>query len=1158
MTSGATPFKDMTDSLLGWASSAELQLGEALAANPYFPRAGFSLDQLERYDRFFGIFLSRQLIAGSDITELLKVTPALVTTTMISRAARMVDEDSFFAEYLAGLGVDATPEWVAAVEENAASILKNAGVEYPDAAKTPIEVLVYQAGITAAEIPAILELLDSLDTDGQTAADTALAAITADIAPFTAAAKEFAPERTTELLAGVQVLRAFSVTHPTSWIDRTNQRAALHPQLPILIAEPLVAELRERPVGTSERSTAVGVGTRELRPRAVLDTNRGRVCIRLPEQRVATALGAAAQEADVSWRVSIGGTTRIFRTNRPWGEPTYAEALDVAVSHQVRDVTVADTTNAISWVVPLVDVDDPVLIFTADGLNISDKASLHYSTLYIFSPADARLVDVVGSQDVPVIEELTIQGWDSWICRKVDVSTCASLQAIRPGQAPTPGDSLRAIDPRQRVRFSAGDEGIPSVFTHTGRAVHASSLIVEFPPTISGGDEEWHLSISAYARAGERAEEIAEPEALEVPAAGGAFLVFDPEAYDSPWVGEYMVRVRGPRNESFRYRYAIVEGMQVETTIEGQSTSVRIPMGGGLSPAVARIYQGDKPFEASPRKVVVPADAAAAEFIISTEEGDQLPLRFVPPALKFELALHSYLPMWRTSRLFVGSRNFDATGSLRIRANGELGRPRVSVRNQHGSPVRTVALTAEDAVTYAAPLAEIAQTAAVMPEGRLDFEWTDLASGNRVSVALALISSRPHATEAVITDGNIVFTDLSEGRNLGAWIWPVTAPWIQPRTIESIGSGTVALPESLIDAGPLLVQLHSADPFSVLRAPQDPGAEVIRIEQAGYFKDQPEKLAQLSAFFAEETEQPPVSTDVLPIIWDHFGASPRQREVAQSIFQDNPTAALAALSSSLVPAHLQPGLMIATGLVNYVFGQTTDTELIDFKETTSPWITTMALLGEVSAGLSAGAEDKKSVQTVLKKLKEIAGQRLVDTLLTGRDTTLDSAVIDSSTVRIAHMDAAQQKQLMNMFFASAEIVPGPIMDDSARLLAVFETFQQREGLSAIVASEGLIKPAVSLLRALRSSHRSLYAAARIRFDKLDGVNTEDRANAWVLAPVVSMIFALSARLHAHGMMGKSSTLDAAAAGWSQLADLVPDLVTGDLISADAMVLAVKQ
>ena len=71
------------------------------------------------------------------------------------------------------------------------------------------------------------------------------------------------------------------------------------------------------------------------------------------------------------------------------------------------------------------------------------------------------------------------------------------------------------------------------------------------------------------------------------------------------------------------------------------------------------------------------------------------------------------------------------------------------------------------------------------------------------------------------------------------------------------------------------------------------------------------------------------------------------------------------------------------------------------------------------------------------------------------------------------------------------------------------------------------------------------------------MDTDDRSNIWTLAPVISLVFALTARMRAHELIGKSKLLTEARTGWSALADVVPDLVTSDLISAEAMVLAVK-
>ena len=125
-------------------------------------------------------------------------------------------------------------------------------------------------------------------------------------------------------------------------------------------------------------------------------------------------------------------------------------------------------------------------------------------------------------------------------------------------------------------------------------------------------------------------------------------------------------------------------------------------------------------------------------------------------------------------------------------------------------------------------------------------------------------------------------------------------------------------------------------------------------------------------------------------------------------------------------------------------------------------------------------------------------------------------------------------------------MPGAVLDDSSRLLAVFETFNQRDKLRELLGSENLIASAVTLLRTLRSSNKSLYALARIRFDKLDGVDTNAKENLWALAPVVSLVLALASRVAA------------ATAGWARLAEVVPDLVISDIVAADAIALAIAK
>ncbi|WJY75657.1 hypothetical protein CCANI_09145 [Corynebacterium canis] len=1148
---------DLNDSLLGWASQTELTLNQRFADHSLFIEAELAADELERIDRFYGTFLSRQLSAGADLEALLRDTPALAVSTLVARAARMVDSENFYAEYLGGLNLRADDAWLEVLESLTLELLRTVGLVVPEGCN-PVLALVLHAGITGSEVAGLMELLDNMDPAAtaeqviEILADGSYKAFEhneeSEVPPLplevTAACATCAPALLLPVLRGVIAMRNLTIEQPSTWQD------APQPALPMLVREAVAAELRERPAGTVNRAEAVGVATREARPRIVLDAIRNKICVRLPEQLL------APEEDEVQWRVTLDGTTKVYRTGRMWGEGhPFTEALDLTIDHQVRELSVADVTNGLAWVLPVVDNTDPVLVFNPKGANITDKASLHYSELLVVCPEDATLVDVVTGEEIPVTETIDIEGWTGWSCRRVDAYNIASLQAVRPDQSPSAMHQVRCIDPRKRVMFRDPGTPIPHVFSHGGLPVHAQSLVAEFPPTVSGHPETWYLSISSYAGTGNAGEEVAPAEPLEIPAEGGVFDIFDPEVYDAPWVGEYLIRLRGPRNESFRHEYAIVEGMLATTEIAGLCRSFRIPAHGGLSEAALLVKSGEKHFQVSPPEVRVAAAESGTDFVVTTDEGDSMPLRFIPPRLRFEVPLITMPPMWRTTRLVVRPRQFDADGVLRIRATGELGDPKITVRNHHGAPLRTVKLSRDDARTYSTPMTQLAASTQVMTNGRVEFEWTDARSDKRVSVNLAAVDATPHASDCVIEDGELVFADLVTDRQLSAWVWPATAPWASARTVAV--APRTPLPESLIDAGPVKVQLLSADPLTALRPPLAPGSDAFSVEQEGYYKQQSAGLVELSAFLSGAVETAPEDPSVMPVLWDYldgWGAACPDRAVVTALAA-NPSAALKGLSASLVPAEKQPGRVIASGLVHGAFaGSEPVTEVHR-----TAWIGTLELLAQLPARYAAVEEGapRTQLRDVLDSLEEVAGKRLIETLATGRDATLDTACIDKSTVQIAHMNEAQQQTLLAMFFSQAEIVPGPIMEDSARLLAVFDTFKHRKELTSLVGDQGLIKSAVSLLRALRGANRQIYSSARIRFDKLDGVDTNDISNIWALVPVVSLVFALSARMHAHGLMGKSKLLVEAAQGWSQLADIVPDLVTGDLIAAEAMVLAVK-
>ncbi len=1137
-----TPFADISDSLLVWASQRELELAEQLSFVDYFPDANIDADELEKITRFYGAFINRQIAAGAHLEELLAITPATAVTTVCGRASRLVDPTHLAEEYLAGLGLTALPatEADSVLREVIPRLCKSLNLVVPSS--DLLDILAVHAGLAAAEIPDIIELVESDPGN-------AVAVLSDSSLPLASRAARLAPEYLQHLLDGVLALQEFSQRHVTSWLDR--DRGALEPQLPPVVSELVVAELRERPVGTPDRRHAVGIATREMRPRLILDTTRRRICLRLPEQRVSSGV-----LPEVDWKVNLGGVRRLLRTGPAWGEPTYAAPLDISVEHQIRRITVTDLTNSIQWTVRVVHGEDPVLIFALNGQDLTDKVALHHSHFWVVAPADSRLFDVISEEELPVLESFDVLGWVGWSARLVDAALANSLQVLQPGQQSSPRNPARSIDPRRRVQFVDPQQAkVPYLRSVSGLEVYSESLSVNFPPTYSGQDETWELSISAYAGRHTSGEEVVEPETVEVLSKGGSVAIFDPEAYEQPWVGEYLVRLRGPRNESFRHRFAIVEGLSA--TVDMGGLSVRIPAHGGLSPATMHISHGDKPFEVSQSTVTVASDAAGADVLVNTEEGDQLPLRFTPPRMSFELPLVDLPPLWRTTPLTLLPRALDSNGVIRVRGAGGILTPRISIRNRHGSPLFTESLNSEDGgLTWTVPARGLS---AGTPGCSMELEWIDQLNNRKVSFTLARIASEPLVSGVSIDAGDLVLEGVAKEQDITLWVWADTAPWIPARELQVTGP-RVPLSEDLVNAGCLHLFALSADPFTNFWPPRNPIPGALTADQPGYYAAQSEPLTQLSAFLAGETQTVPTDPSVLSTIWD-FGDSR-----ATAVLKAHPWASLQALSQSLVPTKLQSGLFISSGLVVEEFhGATPSTSAHD-------WLGLLGLLGCLRDAIGSTSEASRgsgdginvdtahpvqdfSAQALMREIAQRGGSNLVSTLRTGRDNTLDSACIDRQTVMIAAMTEAQQQSLLEMFFSNAEVVPGHIMDDGSRIIAVFEAFKHREELNALVGKEGLVKPAAKLLRALRATNRALYTSARVRFDKLSGVDTENPVNFWALTPAISMSFALAARIHAHGLLGKSRTLDKALPGWTQLANVVPDLVIGDIIAAEAMVIS---
>lgn len=1154
--SAPSPIADLSDPLLAWASGTELdltrRLGELPGTPPIFVRLDTTGDELERITTFYGTFLARQLAAGGDEGQLLATCPALTASTLLFRAARLNDVSELASEFWSGLGLEPTPERTALVATDTyAGILTRAGLDPVDIAATGSDGekgrLFAHVGIATDWVPELIELIDSRRLDGtaDTDADAEADAVVAVLAEESLQAGPLCavlPELAAGLIAPVVRVVRYAAAHPGHWRHGLTSGAVA--EVPPLILEDVVEELSERPAGTTARRHRVGVGSRETQPRLSLDLARQRVVLRLPE-----VLLDADESPEVRWHIDVEGRPTGFRTRRSDspGRPVTG-VLDIPMRRPVREIGVRDLTHDDAWVVKGVDSDDPVLVFTRRGKDLTDRVSLHHDRVLVVCPEDSTAVDVVRDRVLPVLGQWRMKTWQGWVIRDLDLSGAVSLHIDRPGVQRPPMGRVRCVDPRQRVVFAEPDEPCPSLRSLGGLPVHSVSLQAVFPPTVSGAPEIWFLSVSSWAGPEETGEEVTEEEPLEVPADGGLFDVFDPEAYDTPWVGEYLVRLRGPRNESFRHEYAIVEDLHVDAP-----EAPRLARAAGLSPVTVTFRGGDKPLVIA-RSVELGPMEKQVRVIAETDAGDALPLIVEPPRLRYQLPLTGEDPMWRTEAVSISADSVDVSTRFRIRPGLPVESPRLVVRDRHGAPVRTLRLGTVDDVTWSVSLKPLEGSLSLLREGACELEF--VADGRSHSVRLAALRPPVERSVTVVDDVLTVSPapETAPDRPAGAWLWQLTAPW-RSATAVTLDNGRVTLPSELVNSGPLRVQLFNGDRFSSLHAPATPGPSALTADAPGHaHPDDGGPWTRLSAFLAGESDEAPDDIDVLTTLWDVLagwlsdGTPDSAGHAMRTALAHHPREALRAMSRSLVPSTDRPAQFILSGLVH--------APLRTDESDPTPgvaWIAALEILGELAA---TDDEDTTARREIGKRLTTVGGAELARTVESGRDATLETACIDATTVQIAQLDPAQQDAVLSAFFAGSGLVPGALSEENSRLIAVFETFRRRDELNEVLADPELLRAALALLRRIRQTNRQLFTSARVRFDKLDNVDTDNPANRWALAPVISMVLAIAARLRAHGRFGSPGQLTSSYHGWAQLARIVPDLVTGDLVSADAMVLGV--
>ncbi|PMC61236.1 hypothetical protein CJ204_12125 [Corynebacterium xerosis] len=1181
--------------LRAWLAAADADLRGRLTAlatdsdaEALVAWCGIRMDEVERIDGFLGPLLKTVDVDGA--RGVADAFPAVLLASLVGRAARVASTTDLWADWTAGLQLDSASADVGAFVEHVVervpeilgelglpdvALLDGAAAE-PGTREDSSRLMMLHAGVQQSVMPLLIERIEDAAGIGGEAAgaagtsssdlvqklqpvrddvDAMVSGFAADVGSDVPRAlrvlAQSAPARARRLVQATLGYVMATAADPANWESREDLGAD-DVGLPPILLDAAREELRARPAGTPSRRTAVGVVATTGRPQLFFDEQENRVCVQLP---------TPSAPAGRSWLVTFGDTV-VAEPASALGEATARPV--VPVTEPVREVLV-ELGDGPHWRVPAIDTEDPLLIFGDDGQSVTDKVSLHSTSVHVVYPDDARLIDPVTGEDVPLLSGPVPAEWELWQVAQADLRDVHALQVVRPGVV----GEVRSASPMRRPKLTMPHARLDGASTVHGTPVHAGGPVAVFPPTLSGRDEAWRVQVADFPGYGRFAEDMVMVYDLEVPAAGGEVDVLTDDDY--PWLGEFVVRLTNPRGRSFQSHIAVAEQADLDVSYRGGGDGFRIPEEAGLSPAEVRVLSGDKPLEVEPAVLRLgPADSTGT-VELSTEEGAYLELRVNPGRLRFEVPLTDETPARRSRTLRTRPGRVDAHGVFRVSAPGELRHAHLAVKSGERDICR-VPLTRRGDDAFA-DLGTYADRVAMLSDLTISLDWTRVTGRRRLSVPLVEAPAKDPVRSVVRDGGELIVTvDPAVAESpLTAWVWSPSEPWRTPLALPVV-DGRCTLPDGA--AGTLIVQVvfgRESDRRPLWPAPE---AAVVADDSTGDGNDGDAVGVDAGdggparhggdAGVAPDVDAAPGSLGVRELtgIWSLFetlraGRATIMPQVSATLAPDNlrrlltadPRTGLAALNGSAIRLDDQPGMVVSSGLVLGDFTEKTPTP----GRRRVPWLGAMAAMADLADSSSSIAKQQEQID----HLRRAGGEALIRALATGQDTTLESACIDKSSVQITALPEPQANAILAQVFDVHRMVPGPLTDDDARFTAIHEVVANRAEIVEAGIMPGLAAASRALFQAVSRTSPKLRKAVNVRFHKLDGIDADDPSLHWTLVPGTSLLIAVAARALARQKAANPDVDDTVVRSliplWAQLADMVPTLVMGDLLIADALV-----
>ncbi|ADJ50003.1 hypothetical protein AMES_8178 [Amycolatopsis mediterranei S699] len=840
----------------------------------------------------------------------------------------------------------------------------------------------------------------------------------------------------------------------------------------------------------------------EVQPHLVIDPFGRGVLLRLPPV-------GDAPDGTAVWNVGLDADVQRVATKALWpGANEPAPQTDVVIPKPVRLATAALLGKEhLQANLSVVDDNDPAIFFGEDGARLSPVRPLPAGLVWVLFPGDEPdKLEVTG--DLSRLSESPLSpGWSGWCLLLVDLARAQSVRLAG-------SDAVHTVRNHTGARVAAMELTL-GVRTTTGMPVYADVPSIELPDDLRHAG--WRVDIRDCD--GETLAQWSTEDDSWNPNEIWARL-------PRPLLGTFTVRVRGPWGRGVTRTLAIAEGLSVKfdpswrrlTAAGLQPVAVTVDAPPDLTVSRSRTDLGERQRGAT---VLLSAGTTACR------------VQLTPPhmSVAYESKAGASMASIRPVTLF-GEDIRESPGTFIVNV-GVSADPTLHVLGTTGL-LQTLAPSVGRNGVYRFNLAQLADTIAAHPHVRLCLS----ADG---ALQVAVIRPKRLYREITAHEGTLILSQSVEFDGLMALVYSLRAPWREAEALPVV-HGRAALPRWLCDAGPVIVTVRIDDAWVPESVPDWPARGTASFVDAdGWLaEDDPEENA-LSAYLAGVRPFPERITD-FSRLWSVRGLigalalGDRVTAVSRAIdaaVYSSPRDALLSLTASKAPGSSISSLLIESGLVR--------ANLIAAHDDRAPeW----SVRGALPAALLSAADAGWSREEI-DAAATVCGAQVTE-ILAGKDPVATAGRLDAAADLYDEASAMREA-----FVRQAGLVPHGLLSGDSRVIGTMDLVRERKDprLHWLIAnSRKIYEEMTRLLRIINDPTTTAAFDARRHATAISG---------WRVVPSLSLGCALAARHAARGHGVASSWLERQRRWWSDLGEVVPQLVATDLILAELLVASIS-